>query len=251
MKNILYENIISNIAKIVKKTINEAVIDANYMEGMNKKTGKLLNQSHRPPKYVTNLKSYLKNIGIYASINDSSIKGTDNISQQGIVNQKGKNYKESSVYETITLHNEKQKNIPQLIKGIFNVYVIETRSKKSDNSTFITDKLDNFGKTIWENDNVIYCAAVFQDIDKYTYYFVKKSVLYEEYKRLRNATEDEFGIEYVYDKGVLMCIKDNVTHNSAKIWADAVHSSGCSYYRKWLKENADLTLQTENIKYQY
>jgi len=86
MKNTLYENIISNIAKIVKKTINEAVIDANYMEGMNKKTGKLLNHSHRPPKYVTNLKSYLKNIGIYASINDSSIKGTDNISQQGIVN---------------------------------------------------------------------------------------------------------------------------------------------------------------------
>ena len=47
MKNTLYENIISNIAKIVKKTINEAVIDANYMEGMNKKTGKLLSQSHQ------------------------------------------------------------------------------------------------------------------------------------------------------------------------------------------------------------
>lgn len=173
MKNALYENIISNIAKIVKKTINEASIF-----DMETAYGKANTKSKASLKREKNIVYRLKAIGINAQYIAPSSRETS-VNSKNDENKliKGEVYSE---FQTIKVNNPINN---ELYAGEYYIYV--KGAQKNYNNCVIDEKLDKFGHTLWDDDSIRYIAFILtNDANYYNYYIVEKKQLKKEFDRL-------------------------------------------------------------------
>ena len=131
----------------------------------------------------------------------------------------GKNFSE---FQTIHVNNPINN---ELVAGDYYIYVKSAQSNY--NNCVLSEKMDKFGKTIWENEDVKYIAFVFtRDRDFYEYFILDKKVLFDEFIKL---------IGKFQETGATKRLLDKPTGNTMMY----VKATGfnCTYCRNFIKNN--------------
>ena len=215
MENNLYKSLIKSISTVIKDAINEASI-----WDMETANGKANSKSKAALEREKNIVYKLKEIGIKAQyISTGSRQTSANGRNEENKLIAGKNFSE---FQTIHVNNPINN---ELVAGDYYIYVKSAQS--TYNNCVLSEKMDKFGKTIWENEDVKYIAFVFtQDIDFYEYFILDKKVLFNEFNKL---------IGKFQDAGATKRLLDKPTGNTMMY----VKATGfnCTYCRNFIKNN--------------
>ena len=215
MKNKLYESLMTSISRVIKDTLNEESI-----WDMETANGKANSKSKAALEREKNIVYKLKELGIkaqYISAGSRQTSANGRNEENKLIS--GKNFSE---YQTIHINNPINN---ELVAGDYYIYVKSAQSNY--NNCVLSEKMDKFGKTIWENEDVKYIAFVFtQNRDFYEYFILDKKVLFDEFNKLIDKFKENGSTKRLLDK-----------HTGNTIMYVKATGFNCTYCRDFIKKH--------------